>query len=994
MANRSHTTRNLSESRAPHASPGTQSQGLRASAPVAILCAILFLSGIGALIFETLWLRLSGLAFGNSVWAAALILSSFMAGLALGNAIAASSRIRRWRPLHLYALLEVLVAVLGCTIVFGLPALGELWRPVWQMLWNHQPALLGLRFVVSFLILLMPTTAMGLTLPVLIEDPMLQQTNFGPAIGFLYGSNTLGAVAGAVLGEGYLIAAFGLRGTSLVGGLAVCIAAISALLVARIGGDTREPLPKSTFPLRLHVSYRLPWRLLFASFGTGCVFLSLEVIWFRFLRLYVVSSATAFAVMLAIVLAGIGLGSLLAGAVQGRNRRRTNDAQASHSKATTGRRGSLSVLLLLAAIATLLSYLFFPGEMVKTPAGAFSLASWYQIALLSIALMFPVAFLSGILFPCIAASVQAAVKDRMNSTGVTTLFNTTGAAIGPLFASFVLLPGIGFQWSLVLCAVVYALLSVLVSERSSWSIRRPIGLIIIALCAAVILLLAIFPYDSAESHFAHASRPYEIDEHGNVLAHVVKRIEGTSDTYQLLRRDFFGEPYYYRLLTNGFSMSATNPRNQRYMRLFAYLPIGLRPEAKDVLLICYGCGVTADALLHGPNVKRLDIVDISKEVFRLADFYSGINYSNPLRDPRTHAVVQDGRFFLQASPQQYDIITGEPPPPKVAGSVNLYTEEFFSLMKSRLKEGGIATFWLPINQLKVEESKAILRAFHNAFPNALVWASADQQWIMMGIKGPGRRVNEEELRRLWSEPAGAGQDLRRVGVEVPQQLAALFLMDGEEIDRITRDVAPLTDNYPKRLSDAAWNEEANFQFTSTYMDASSAVYRFGWSPIINRIWPETLNKSLESFFSVREMRYLSETIGGNEWAELDLYLRHSHLRVPVLELLGSDGLRLSIAERVAKKSQPPPLEIMQDLVAGALAQRDINGAIRLLENKKDRSSLSLDDTYLLTYLYCLNGEVDKAETLAATNAAATKKNSSVDWLWGKLETDFGFHPPQ
>src|SRR5882762_9092855 len=99
-----------------------QPRGTRSSAVrVAILCSVLFLSGIGSLIFETLWLRLSGLTFGNSVWAAALILSSFMAGLALGNALAASSKIRRWRPLHFYAVLEVLVALLGCTIVFGLP---------------------------------------------------------------------------------------------------------------------------------------------------------------------------------------------------------------------------------------------------------------------------------------------------------------------------------------------------------------------------------------------------------------------------------------------------------------------------------------------------------------------------------------------------------------------------------------------------------------------------------------------------------------------------------------------------------------------------------------------------------------------------------------------------------------------------------------------------------------------------------------------------------
>src|SRR6266704_5440896 len=209
------------------------SRNLYTNVRVAIFSGILFLSGIGALIFETLWLRLSGLSFGNSVWAAALILSSFMAGLALGNGIAASSRFRRWRPLHLYAVLEVLVALFGCTIVFGLPLMGELMRPVWQMLWNYQPTLIGLRFVLSFLILLIPTTEMGLTLPVLIEDPVLRRANFGRAIGFLYGSNTLGAVAGAVVGEAYLIQAFGLRGTRLAAGLVVCVASSIALLVAR-----------------------------------------------------------------------------------------------------------------------------------------------------------------------------------------------------------------------------------------------------------------------------------------------------------------------------------------------------------------------------------------------------------------------------------------------------------------------------------------------------------------------------------------------------------------------------------------------------------------------------------------------------------------------------------------------------------------------------------------------------------------------------------------
>jgi spermidine synthase len=968
VINRSHTTQG---SRA-------RSRNLT-RARVAILSGILFLSGIGALIFETLWLRLSGLAFGNSVWAAALILSSFMAGLALGNAIAASSRVRQWRPLHLYAVLEVLVAFFGSTIVFALPVLGDWMRPVWQTLWNYQPTLLGLRFIVSFLMLLVPTTAIGLTLPVLIEDPVLRRANFGRAIGLLYGSNTLGAVAGAVLGEGYLIAAFGLHGTAVAAGLAVCIAAAIALLIARIEGDTGALIPERTFPLRLDASYRPPWRLLFVSFGTGCIFLCLEVIWFRFLRLYVASSSTAFAIMLAVVLAGIGLGGIVAGVIHRRS------ARLNHL---------LPVLLLLAAILTFLSYWFFPGELIQSRAGVFDL-KWWQIALLSIALMFPVALLSGILFPSVVAHVQASIEDRMNSTGITTLFNTAGAALGPLLASFVLLPGVGYQSSLILCAAGYALLSIFVTDCAGGLLPRKlsaIGLVVAGLWAVVILILVMFPYRRAEAHFAHASHPFEVDDRGDVLAHVVKKIEGTSDTYQLLRRDLFGEPYYYRLLTNAFSMSATNPYSQRYMRLFAYLPLAFRPESEDVLLLCYGCGVTADALLHGPNVKRMDAVDISKEVFALADSYSGINYSNPLRDPRVHAVVQDGRFFLQASPRYYDIISGEPPPPKNAGSVNLYTQEFFLLMNSRLKEGGIATFWLPINQLKVEEAKAILRAFHHAFPNSSVWTGANQDWIMMGIKGPGQEVKEEKLRQLWSDP-NTGPDLRQIGIEVPQQLGALFVMDGEEIDRITHDVAPLTDNYPKRLTDEPWDEEASHRFAMTYMESLPALQRFLHSSLIGAIWPETLNRSMESFFVVRESRYLSETMGSNKLAELDLYLRHSGLRMPVLEVLGSDGFRLAIAEQVAKRSQTPPLETMPDLIAGALARRNIDGAIRLLESEKDRGVFTLKDTFLLIYLYCLNGSVDKAEGLAATNANSIKKDWFVDWLWGKLENDFGFHPP-
>jgi predicted membrane-bound spermidine synthase len=886
-----------------------------------------------------------------------------MAGLALGSAIAASTTLPRLRPLRVYAGLEMIVALFGCTLVFALPLLGEWMRPVFQAFWNHQQLLNVLRFATSFLILLIPTTAMGLALPVLLEDPLLKRRDFTRGIGLLYGANTLGAMAGALLGEMYLVRLCGLWGTAGTAAVVGCGAAALAWIFC--GTETvvaKETPPR--FQLRLSLLTKGPWSLLFVSAGTGALLLGLEVIWFRFLRLYVASTATAFSVMLAVVLAGIGSGSIVLSLIPDR---------------VLPRRQLLPMLLLLAASATLLSYLFFPAPV----GSAFS----PQVGLLSLTLMFPVAFLSGALLPAIVTVVQSAVTSRMNSTGLTILFNTIGAAVGPLLAGFVLLPRLGFQSSLIICAAVYAGLALLTSQRQIWSLRLRPGIVMVSLSAVFVLILTTFPYHRDETHFANARRPYEVD--GSVL---LKKIEGTADTFQLLRRDLYGQPYYYRLVTNSYSMSGTMPRSQRYMRMFAYLPIALRPGSESALLIGYGVGVTADAFKRNARLKQLDIVDISKEVFDLADFYTGPGYSNPLRDPRVTTFVQDGRFFLQACPARYDIITGEPPPLKTAGTVNLYTQQFFSLMKGRLKDGGIASFWLPLYQLTTGETKAILRAFHNVFPNASLWATSDLEWIMIGINPPLRKPDEEIAHRLWTDPT-TGPDLVRIGLEVPEQVPASFVMDAEGIDRLTQGVEPLDDFYPKRLTDALPDPNAAYQLGYSYLEASAALQRFFASSLIHDLWPSERKEFLETLFSLRETRYRSEMSGSNWLAELDLYLRHSQLRNPVLAVQNSDEWRVALAQRLVVLSHSLSADASHDLVAGALARRDFATAIRLLESDKDRGFSNINDFYLLIYLYCLNGSVDKAEALANSQVGSIQKDWFVDWLWGELQAEFGFRPP-
>ena len=236
-------------------------------------------------------------------------------------------------------------------------------------------------------------------------------------------------------------------------------------------------------------------------------------------------------------------------------------------------------------------------------------------------------------------------------------------------------------------------------------------------------------------------------------------------------------------------------------------------------------------------------------------------------------------------------------------------------------------------------------------------------------------------------------DLARIGIESPEQMSGLFVMDSDEIDRITDGVEPLSDFYPKRLSDAHPDLKAAYQFGHHYFETRRALRRFLSSSFIKESWPLEWQKSLDLFFLVREMRFRSEMSGSNWLDDLDLYLRHSQLRAPVLSVQNSDEFRLALAEKFSERSHSVPAETSPDLIAGALARRDFPAAIQLLEMEKDRGFSNINDFFLLTYLYCLNGSVEKAEALASAGAGSIQKDWFVDWLWGELQAQFGFHPP-
>ena len=393
-----------------------------------VLCAVFFLSGASALIFETLWFRLAGLAFGNSVWASALVLSSFMAGLALGNGLAARHGHRIRRPERFYALIELVVAAAGILLVVSFPYLTRLLAPLFRPLVEHPLLLNALRLSISFLLLMLPATAMGLTLPLLVKALLgRREESFGKALGRLYGWNTLGAVAGALLGETVLIEAFGIVGTGVWAGFFNVLAAGGALAVARrIGAAAPPQSSAANVPLSPRAR-----RILAAGFLSGGILLALEVVWFRFLQLFFPGTSLTFAVMLSVVLGGIGLGGL---------------AASLWFRLSPGAHRRASSVALASGVVSILVYLVFDvvvGDLTEARVSGYGLDGF----VLCVVFMFPVCFLSGVLFALIGHAVHEELADETRSAGLATMANTVGATLGPLVAGFLLIPRIGMERS-------------------------------------------------------------------------------------------------------------------------------------------------------------------------------------------------------------------------------------------------------------------------------------------------------------------------------------------------------------------------------------------------------------------------------------------------------------------------------------------------------------------------------------------------------------------
>ena len=919
---------------------------------VPALCAATFLSGASALVFETLWFRQAGLVLGNAVWSSSLVLAAFMAGLAVGNGLGGRFAARLGRPLAAYSALEVVIGLTGAALVVVLPWTTALLLPVLVAARDVPWLLLLARTVVAFVLLLVPATAMGLTLPVLVAALGSGERRFARTLGQLYGWNTAGAVAGTLLGELVLVSRLGVRGAGLAAaGLNLVAAALAWTLDSpTVAPEARAPADRRTAP---PVSAPLV-----AAFLAGGLLLALEVAWFRLLLLAAVGTSLTFAVLLAVVLAGIAGGGLIGSWLD---------------RAGSAPERGASAVGFLAGVATILTYAAFPAVLGRF--GARGVASVGGVAALAVPLMLPTCLLSGLLFPLLGAAVREDRSSAAGAAGLLTLANTLGAMLGALVGGFLLLPVLGVEASICVLALGYAGVGLLALRSARRPGRRasllPAGLAFLALATG----LALFPFGQMTRRVLPKTIGRWEDLRSPGLEVLAVR-EGLTETAILLRHTQWGTPVSYRLLTNAISMSGLESLAARYMRAFVYLPVAIHPRPRRALLVSYGVGSTAGALVDTAALETIDVVDVSSTVIEATrSVYP--RGAHPLEDPRVRLHVEDGRFFLLTTRERFDIITAEPPPPVAAGMGSLYSREYFALVRSRLAEGGVATHWLPAYQLPENDSRAIAAAFCLAFPDCTLWSGSGGEWILLGTR-EAVPVDEATFARQWSD-ARVGATLRALGFEKPEDLGATFLAGSDDIAEWTRGTAPLDDDHPHRISPRML--PVSLDPYLRLAEPLPARERFSRSPFVRRVWPAGLRERTLAAFAeqapVMGTAWVRYGVRAPGLGALHQVLAHTRVRTGVLWLMGSDSVEEGAARAARERGLGEP-EIDEVLGISAMADRDYRGAELLFARAQPHAKAPGRLVAWRVLARCLAGDGEGAAFLAGA-AEARPARSEPGW---------------
>ncbi len=728
-------------------------------------------SGCSALIYEIVWFQLLELVIGSSAVSLAVLLGTFMGGMCLGSILLPRIVSAHRHPLRVYALLELGIGLIALGILFGLPYADGLYTGSL----GHGLRGILLRGLVAAVFLLPPALLMGGTLPAIAR--WIETTRQGVSwLGFFYSANIGGGVFGCLLAGFYLLRVHNMAiatvATAAINGLVALIAfVLAAWMPYEVAKVQAAPDLDSRSADR--------WAVYIAIALSGMTALSAEVVWTRLLSLLLGGTVYTFAIILAVFLAGLGLGS---------------SAGSFLARTAGGPRMLLGgcQLLLTAAIAWTAYMLSqsLPYWPINPP---FPTSPWFMLQLDLVRCVWailPATLLWGASFPLALAAIAAPGQDPARLVAGVYAANTIGAIAGAIGSSLLVIPWFGTQDAqrlLVLLSTVAALLMLRPlsqpvggqsppDRRDRWTHR----LARLAVWAIALGIPAVLAWNLS-------AVPGEVVAFGRYLPSWTgqKKVlyvgEGMNSSVAVCQLENGIRSFH----VSGKPEASTIPKDMRLQRMLGHLSALLHPRPRSVLVVGCGAGVTAGSFVLYPEVERIVICEIEPLIPQeVTKFFKHANY-DVVHDPRVEIVYDDARHFILTTQEKFDVITSDPIHPFVKGAAALYTKEYFELCTRHLNPGGLVTQWVPLYESDAATVKSEIATFFDAFPSGTLWSN-DVNGLGYDVVLVGRPVQasiqvdalQERLERKSHERVA--RSLAEVGF--PDGIALLATYGGRAAD--------------------------------------------------------------------------------------------------------------------------------------------------------------------------------------------------------------------
>jgi spermidine synthase len=683
-----------------------------------LVLAIFVLSGAAGLVYEIVWSRQLVLVFGNTTQAVSAILTGFFGGMAIGAAVGGRIADRVRSPLRFYGLLEIALVVVVLVTPFTFTLIDEAYRGVYPSL-ESTPYLALARLVLAVLALAPATIMMGATFPTLVRH-FTRSNEMGQAFGRLYMANTLGAVAGTIVAGLVLIEVFGLSGALRIGAVCSAIAGLVALWLAR-AADRQQPEPVTSSPQAPSptpmspAAWRapFPWLPLVVAFVSGLTSLGYQVTWTRLLASGTGGLTYVFTVILALFLIGIAVGAAIFNVIRGR----IGDPV----RFLAWTQFAVAILAMTGLVLVISQpHALDPGRPFESIGALFGSA---------VLVVLPVTVAMGIAFPTSSELLRDERHRAGSAAGWLLAANTVGAIIGSLVIPFILMPTIGSPAIVVGLVFANIAMGIFLAARSR-PISRPaiVSGVVIAVAVAVV-----------------ASTPGKVVQPNEALIaakgwQLYESREDEIASVQAGKKSVTAE-----LWVGGTSMTLLTVD----AKLMPILPLIARPESQRALVVAFGMGTAfRSALIAGLRTDAVELVPSVPKMF--GHYYPDADAV--LADPQGKVIVADGRNHLELSPERFDIIVTDPPPPIQSSGVSVISSrEYYAQGKAHLTDGGVMMQWTPFGTTE-SDLKEHVRTFASVFEHVtMVRGPGGYGFYMLGSEQP-IDLPPERIREILERP--------------------------------------------------------------------------------------------------------------------------------------------------------------------------------------------------------------------------------------------------